>query len=95
MSITRLDARPSWGRAPEVPGLTTAGAGHQQSANTSQAHTKPPGPLRTWGTELLVTVDERVASLTSASKPCLQVSLHTAPQLLSPCHGYVLQCHAL
>ena len=38
---------------------------------------------------LLVAVDERVAPLTSASKPCLQVSPHTAPQLLSPCHGYV------
>jgi hypothetical protein len=36
-----------------------------------------------------VAVDERVAPLTSASKPCLRVSLHTAPQLLSPCHGYV------
>ncbi len=36
-----------------------------------------------------VTVDERVASLTSVSKPCMQVSLHTAPQLLFPCHGYV------
>ena len=34
-------------------------------------------------------VDERVASLTSVSKPCMQVSLHTAPQLLFPCHGYV------
>jgi len=52
-SITRHDARHSWGRAPEVPSLTTAGAGHQQSANNSQAHTKPPGPVRTWGNRLL------------------------------------------
>ena len=36
-----------------------------------------------------VTVDARVAPHTSASKPCLRVSPHTAPQLLSPCHGYV------
>ena len=41
------------------------------------------------GEGLAVAVDERVAPLTSASKPCLQVSPHTAPQLLSPCHGYV------
>ena len=35
----------------------------------------------------LVTVDARVAPHTSASKPCVRVSPHTAPQLLSPCHG--------
>ena len=34
-----------------------------------------------------VTVDARVAPHTSASKPCMRVSPHTAPQLLSPCHG--------
>ena len=36
-----------------------------------------------------VTVGERVTFLTSASKPCVRVSSHTAPRLLCPCHGYV------
>jgi type I restriction enzyme S subunit len=36
-----------------------------------------------------VTVDARVAPHTSASKPCVRVSPHTAPQLLGLCQGYV------
>ena len=45
----------------------------------------PPGN----GCTEAVTVDARVAPHTSASKPCLRVSPHTAPQLLNPCHGYI------
>ena len=42
-----------------------------------------------WAATKAVTVDARVAPHTSASKPCLRVSPHTAPQLLNPCHGYI------
>jgi hypothetical protein len=48
------------------------------------------GSPGTGGTEA-VTVDARVAPHTSAAKPCVHVSAHTAPQLLSPCHGR-MQC---
>ena len=43
MSITGLDARHSCGRAPEGPGLTTAGAGHTRStgATAAKGDTKP------------------------------------------------------
>jgi hypothetical protein len=53
VSITRLDARHAWEMELLVPGLATACARHQQSANSSQAHTKPPDPVRTWGNRLL------------------------------------------
>jgi len=56
------------------------------SRDAVRSGAEPEGPA---GGLLFVAVDERVAPLTSASKPCLQVSPHTAPQLLSPCHGYV------
>jgi hypothetical protein len=36
-----------------------------------------------------VAVDARVTPRTSASKPCVRVSPHTAPQLRRPCHGHV------
>jgi len=52
VSITRLDARHAWEMELLVPGLATACARHQQSANSSQAHTKPPDPVRTWGNRL-------------------------------------------
>jgi hypothetical protein len=35
-----------------------------------------------------VTVDEEIALLTSASKPCLPVSRHTAPQWEGSCHEH-------
>ena len=37
----------------------------------------------------LVTVGRRVAPPPAASKPCLPVSWHTAPQCISPGHGYI------
>ncbi len=36
----------------------------------------------------VVTVDEEIALLTSAAKPCVKVSLHTAPQCYASCHEY-------
>jgi len=43
----------------------------------------------------LVTVGRRVAPPPAASKPCLPVSRHTAPQCINPCHRYAGQSLSL